>query len=92
MVHLPSLKPVDKDLILKCAKETKALITVEDHSIYGGLGGLVSEVTSLEQPAKVVRIGMEDRFGLTASLEFQLKHFGISIDNILDKAKKAVNT
>ncbi|MES0341506.1 MAG: transketolase C-terminal domain-containing protein [Candidatus Humimicrobiaceae bacterium] len=88
MVHLSSIKPADTELILKCAKETKAIITVEDHSIYGGLGGLVSEIVSLAHPVKVVRIGMEDKFGLTATLEFQLKHFGISVENIIDKAKK----
>ncbi|MCL5069658.1 MAG: transketolase family protein [Actinobacteria bacterium] len=86
MVHLPSIKPVDKELILKCARETKAIITIEDHSIYGGLGGLISEITSLEHPVKIARIGMEDKFGLTASLEYQLDYFGISTGNILNKA------
>lgn len=91
VVHLPSLKPVDKDLIIKSAMETKAIITVEDHSIFGGLGGLVSEITALEHPIKVVRIGMEDKFGLTASLDFQLKYFGISVKNILTKAKEVLS-
>ena len=87
MVHFPCLKPADNNLIVKCARETKAIITVEDHSIYGGLGGLVSEITSSEYPIKVVRIGMEDKFGLTATLDFQLEYFGITAENILEKAK-----
>jgi len=88
MIHLPSLKPVDRELIKKCARETKAIITVEDHSIYGGLGGMVSELTAQENPTRVARIGMEDVFGLTAPLDFQLKHFGISVENVGKKAKE----
>jgi len=88
MVHLPSIKPTDTELIIKCAKETKAIITVEDHSIYGGLGGMVSEIVGAEHPVKVARVGMEDKFGITASLDFQLNYFGISVENIVEKAKK----
>ena len=91
MIHHPSLKPADRELILKCARETKAIITTEDHSIYGGLGSLVSEIVSEDYPVKVARIGMEDKFGLTASLEFQLNYFGISVGNIIEKAKKILS-
>lgn len=92
MIHLPSLKPTDVDLIQKCAKETKAIITLEDHSVYGGLGGMVSEIVSSEYPVKVSRIGMEDTFGLTASLEFQLEYFGISVKNIVKRAREALKS
>jgi len=88
MIHIPSLKPLDKEIIIKCARETKAIITIEDHSIYGGLGGLVSELTAQVYPTRVTRIGMEDVFGLTATLDFQFKHFGISVENIIKKAKE----
>lgn len=88
MVHLPSLKPVDNKLILKCARETKAFITIEDHSIYGGLGGMISEIAASGHPTKVERIGMENKFGLTASLDYQLEYFGISVGNIIKKAGK----
>lgn len=90
MIHLPSLKPTDTDLIQKCAKETKAIITLEDHSVYAGLGGMVSEIVSSEYPVKVSRIGMEDTFGLTASLEFQLEYFGISVKNIVKRVREAL--
>ena len=90
MIHLPSLKPTDVDLIQKCAKETKAIITLEDHSVYAGLGGMVSEIVSSEYPVKVSRIGMEDTFGLTASLEFQLEYFGISVKNIVKRVREAL--
>jgi len=91
MVHLPSLKPTDKDIILKCARETRAIITLEDHSIYGGLGGLVSEIVAAEHPKTVVKIGMEDTFGLTAPLEYQLKYFGIDTENIVKRAEEILS-
>ena len=90
LLHLPSIKPADTSHILKCAQETKAIITIEDHSVYGGLGGLVSEIVTAEYPVKVSRIGMEDTFGLTASLDYQLKYFGISTDNIVKRAIETI--
>ena len=87
MVHLPSIKPTDTDLIVKCAKETKAIITVEDHSIYGGLGGLVSEIVSSKHPTRVIRIGMKDKFGINADLDFLMNYYGINIENIVSSAK-----
>jgi len=87
LIHLPVVKPVDTDLILKAAIETGAIITVEDHSVYGGLGGLVSEIVSENRSAMVARIGLKDMFGLTANLDFQLNYFGISVENIVKTAK-----
>ena len=87
MIQLSSIKPADTGLIVKSAKETKAIITVEDHSIYGGLGGMVTEIVAAEHPVKVARIGMEDKFGLTASLDFQLDYFGINTRNIVTRAR-----
>ena len=87
LIHLPVVKPVDIDLILKAATETGAIITVEDHSVYGGLGGLVSEIVSENRSAIVARIGLKDMFGLTANLDFQLNYFGISVENIVKTAK-----
>ena len=65
-------------------------MTVEDHSILSGLGGLVAETLSTLHPTRLSRIGMEDTFGLTASLDFQLQHFGITVENIVDRAKSLV--
>lgn len=90
-IHLPSIKPLDRELILKSAKETSAILTVEDHSIYGGLGGLVSEIVSESYPAPVYRIGLNDTFGITATLDFQLNHFGLTAKNIVEKTKKILN-
>ena len=87
LIHLPVVKPVDADLILKAAAETGAIITIEDHSVYGGLGGLVSEIVSENRSAMVARIGLKDMFGLTANLDFQSNYFGISVENIVKTAK-----
>lgn len=57
-----TIKPIDKELIIKCAKETKRVVTVEDHSIIGGLGSAVCETLSENYPCKVTRIGIKDEF------------------------------
>ena len=89
-IHLPSVKPVDKELVLKCAAETGAIITVEDHSIYGGLGGLISEIISENNPVPVYRLGMNDMFGITANLDFQLNYFGLTVENIIERTKNII--
>jgi len=88
LLHLPTLKPVDSKSIVKCAKETGAIITIEDHSVFGGLGGLVSEIVTSKYPVPVCKLGLNDRFGLTASLDFQLNYFGLTVENIIKEAKK----
>ncbi len=90
VLHLPTLKPVDKELIVQCAKETGALVTVEDHSVLSGLGSLVAEIVTEEYPVPVRRLGMQDQFGLTAGLEFQLKHFGLTVEDIVSHAKQLI--
>ena len=94
LLHFPCIKPPDTDLLIKCTRETGAVVTIEDHSIYGGLGGLISEIVSQEFPVPVARIGMEDQFGITASLDFQLDFFGINTKNIVARARailKSIN-
>ena len=63
VVDVHTIKPIDKETIIKCAKETSKIITIEDHSIIGGLGSAVCEVLSEEYPTKVTRMGVQDRFG-----------------------------
>jgi transketolase len=60
---------------------------VEDHSVIGGLGGLVSETLAQRYPVRVSCIGLNDSFGLTAGLDFQLQHFGITAENVVAQAK-----
>ena len=82
VVDIHTIKPIDKELIIKCAKETKKIITVEDHSIIGGLGTAVCEVLSEEYPAKVIRIGIKDEFGQSGKWDELMEYYEITSKNI----------
>ena len=90
VVDMHTIKPIDKELIVKCAKETKRIITIEDHSIIGGLGSAVCEVLSEEYPCKVTRMGMKDTFGKSGKAEKLLKYFGLSKDAIIEEIKNSI--
>ena len=85
VVDMHTIKPIDKDMIIKCAKETKRIITVEDHNVIGGLGSSVCEVLSEEYPTKVERMGIKDQFGTSGKAEELLAHFGIDSKAIIKK-------
>lgn len=85
VIDIHTIKPIDKDLIIKCAKETKRIITVEDHSIIGGLGSAVCEVLAEECPAKVERMGMPDCFGRSGKAEELLEYYKIDTNSIVSK-------
>jgi transketolase len=82
IVNFSTLKPIDRDMIVKCAKETKHLFTVEDHSIVGGLGSAVSEVLTDEYPKKVTRIGLNDIFPESAPPKDLYEKYGLSAGQI----------
>lgn len=88
VVDVHTIKPIDREMIVKCAKETKKIITVEDHSIIGGLGSAVCEVLSEEYPTKVIRMGMKDRFGKSGKGEQLLKYFKMDSDAIIETVKR----
>ena len=88
VVNLSTLKPIDKEIIIKCAKETNYLFTVEDHSIIGGLGSAVSEVLTDEYPKKVVRIGLNDIFPESAPPKDLYEKYGLSAVQI---AKRVIS-
>ena len=87
VVDIHTIKPIDKELIIKCAKETKQLFTVEDHSIIGGLGSAICEVLCEEYPTKVTRLGMKDIFGKSGKAEKLLEYFGLTKDGIIKAIK-----
>ena len=88
VIDMHSIKPIDTEIIIKCAKETKRIITIEDHSIYGGLGSLVCEVLSENYPAKVTRMGIKDTFGESGKAEELMKHFKIDSNSIVEEVMK----
>lgn len=83
VVDIHTIKPIDKELIVKCAKETKRIITIEDHSIINGLGTAVCEVLAEEYPCKVTRLGMKDTFGKSGKAEKLLEYFGLDKNGII---------
>ena len=73
VVDIHTIKPIDKEMIIKCAKETKKLISIEDHSIIGGLGSAISEVLTENYPTKLERLGINDTFGKSGKAEEKSK-------------------
>ena len=88
VVDIHTIKPIDKELIVKCAKETKRIITIEEHNIIGGLGTAVCEVLSEEYPTKVTRLGINDRFGISAPAKELVPYFKLDANSIIEEIKK----
>ena len=84
VIDMHTIKPIDRDIIVKSAKETKKLISIEDHSIIGGLGGAISEVLTEEYPCKLIRLGIKDTFGKSGSAVELMKYFGITSTEIVN--------
>ena len=90
IINIHTIKPLDKDIILKAAKETGAIVTAEEHSVIGGLGSAVSEVLAEEYPVPVLKLGVYDVFGHSGPAPKLLDEFGLRAVNIVEKAKKAI--
>ncbi len=88
VVDIHTIKPIDKELILKCAKETEKLISIEDHSIIGGLGSAISDVLIEEYPKKLTKIGMNEQFGKSGKAEEVLEYFELTAQKIIEEVKK----
>lgn len=80
-----TIKPLDKDLVLDCANKTKAIITAENASIYGGLGAAVSEYLSEVKPTIVKKIGINDEFGCVGNEQFLREKYGLTVESIVEK-------
>lgn len=84
VVDIHTIKPIDKEMIIKCAKETDKLISIEDHSIIGGLGTAISEVLIEEYPKKLTKLGIKDEFGKSGNARELLEYYGLTSDKIVD--------
>ena len=85
VIDIHTIKPIDKEMIIKCAKETEVLLSVEDHNIIGGLGSAIAEVLTEEYPKKLIRLGINDSFGKSGKAEELMQYFGIDAKSIADK-------
>ncbi len=90
VINIHTIKPIDKDILVAAAKETGAIVTAEEHSVIGGLGSAVSEALAEEYPVPVVKLGVNDTFGKSGPALELLKIFGLDAENIVAKAKKAI--
>jgi transketolase len=91
VVNMASLKPLDEDLVVTCARDTGALVTAEEHSILGGLGGAVAECVSSRYPVPVMRVGVRDTFGESGDPAELLKKYGLSPRSIVDAVGDALS-
>jgi transketolase len=90
VLHMPTIKPLDKDSLLKIAQEHKAIVTVEEHQRIGGLGGAVSEYLSEVHPIKIKRVGVDDEFGQSGEPDELIEHYGMGINSIVAAAEEAL--
>ena len=85
VIDVHTIKPIDEEMIIKCAKETKRLISIEDHSVIGGLGSAIAEVLTSKYPAKLERMGMNDEFGRSGKAEELLHYYHLAVEAITRK-------
>ncbi len=91
VINIHTIKPIDREIIVKAAKETGAIVTCEEHNIIGGLGSAVAEVLCEEAPVPMERVGVKDVFGKSGVPAQLLKEYGLTAEDIANAAKKAIS-
>lgn len=90
IVNMPSIKPIDEQLVLESAAKTKVLVTCEEHNIIGGLGSAVAETVCEKCPVPVVRLGVNDVYGRSGKATELIPMFGLAAENVIEKVKYAL--
>lgn len=90
VINIHTIKPLDEELVVKAAQETGKVVTVEEHSVIGGLGSAVCDVLSEKCPTQVMKIGINDTFGESGPAVELVKKYGLDADSIYDKVKAFV--
>ena len=90
LINMPSIKPIDEELIMESAKKTGIVITVEDHNIIGGLGSAVCELLSEKMPTKVIRLGVRDKFGTSGETYELINAYGFGEEGIINTVKSVI--
>ena len=91
VINIHTVKPIDKEAIVKAAERSGAIVTAEEHNVIGGLGSAVAEVVSESHPVPVLRVGVEDSYGRSGKVPELLEIYGLTSKNIADKARLAVS-
>ena len=90
VINISTIKPIDEELILKAAKETKGIVTAEEHSIMGGLGAAVSQVVTSNYPTIVRTVGIKDTFGESGTPDELMKKYGLTSEEIIKAVKEII--
>jgi len=90
VVNMHTIKPIDQDCILKMASQCKAIVSVEEHSVIGGLGSAIAEVIAGNSPVKFARIGIQDKFGISGKPKDLFEEYGLTAKNITSKCKSLI--
>jgi transketolase len=90
VVNMPTIKPIDSELLAHCAADTGAVVTAEDHNVYGGLGGAVAEALAKTCPAPIEFVGLQDRFGESGEPQELAEHCGIGAAAIAQAARRVL--
>ena len=91
LLHIPFVKPFDKESVIKSAKKTNLVVTIENHSIKGGLGSAVCETLSEVYPTKVIRMGVDDEFGMSGTAKELMAHFKLDSNSIVERIVEIKN-
>ncbi|GAA0084026.1 transketolase family protein [Clostridium sp. CTA-7] len=91
VINISTIKPIDREIILKAARETKGIVTAEEHSIIGGLGAMVASVVSSKEPIIVNMLGINDTFGESGTPDELMYKYGLTKDEIIKKVKEILN-
>lgn len=91
VIDMHTMKPFDREIVIRAAEETGAIVTAEEHNVIGGLGSAVSEVTAGSVPVPVERVGVQDVFGHSGTAEELLECYGLTVENIIESAKRAIS-
>lgn len=90
VINMATIKPLDRDAVIAAAMRCGAIVTAEEHSIIGGLGGAVAEVLAESAPVPLVRVGVQDKFGTSGDSEGLLRHYGLSAEDIAKAVKEVI--
>jgi len=90
LINMHTLKPIDKDILLSACFDTGAIVTVEEHSVIGGLGSIVASFTSQNRPVPIEMVGIQDRFGKSGKPNDLMQMYGLTVENIINSAQEVV--
>lgn len=88
VINIPTIKPLDEEIILKASRETKGIVVIEEHSTIGGLGDKIASCVCNKNPTIVKKIAIEDKFGQSGTPNELLEYYGLTIENIIKKVKE----